>query len=153
MTLDDHMWLRAAIDLSNLCPVSESAFAVGAFIIGPTGLEISRGYSRETDSKVHAEESALAKITDAGMDLSTATIYSSLEPCSFRKSRPLPCSQLIIASGIRRVVIAMREPPLFEYCNGVEELQEAGIDVIEIPDLATLVWDINAHVLGDFGSR
>jgi diaminohydroxyphosphoribosylaminopyrimidine deaminase / 5-amino-6-(5-phosphoribosylamino)uracil reductase len=40
-------------------------------------------------------------------------MYSTLEPCSQRKSRPRTCAQLILAAGIGRVVIVCLEPSLF----------------------------------------
>ncbi|NBE85369.1 cytidine/deoxycytidylate deaminase family protein [Micromonospora rubida] len=144
----DRQWLQAAIDLSHLCPAVETAYAVGAIIVDRFGHEVSRGFSRETDSHVHAEESALAKLTDTRVDLSGSTIYTSLEPCSVRKSRPRPCAELIIAVGITRVVLALHEPPLFVTCHGVELLQTAGAEVIEIPELADQVRAINAHLPG-----
>lgn len=54
--------MRLAIELAYRCPPSPGAFSVGAVIVDENGAEISRGYSRETDSQVHAEESALAGI-------------------------------------------------------------------------------------------
>jgi diaminohydroxyphosphoribosylaminopyrimidine deaminase/5-amino-6-(5-phosphoribosylamino)uracil reductase len=144
----DRQWLQAAIDLSHLCPAVETAYAVGAIIVDRHGHEVSRGFSRETDSHVHAEESALVKLTGTGVDLSGSTIYTSLEPCSVRKSRPHPCAELILAAGITRVVLALREPPLFVTCHGIELLQTAGVEVIEIPELADQVRAINAHLPG-----
>jgi diaminohydroxyphosphoribosylaminopyrimidine deaminase/5-amino-6-(5-phosphoribosylamino)uracil reductase len=142
----DEYWLRAAIELSRQCPPSSTAYCVGAIVVGAGGGELSRGYSREGDARVHAEESALAKLAPSGMD--GATLYSSMEPCSVRQSRPRTCTELIIAAGIRRVVFALREPPLFVDCHGVELLQQAGIQVVEVPDLAGLVRDINGGILG-----
>ncbi|MGH3885388.1 MAG: dCMP deaminase, partial [Pseudonocardiaceae bacterium] len=55
----DYRWMRLAIELAYQCPPSPGAFSVGAVIVDENGEEISRGYSRETDSHVHAEESAL----------------------------------------------------------------------------------------------
>ena len=110
---DDERWMRVAVELAWLCPPSETAYSVGAVIVGADGTEVSRGYSREGgDPIVHAEESALGKLAAGDPRLAGATIYSTLEPCSQRKSRPRTCTQLIIASGIRRVVIAWREPAL-----------------------------------------
>ncbi|WP_405101621.1 hypothetical protein [Micromonospora sp. NBC_01412] len=65
-----------------------------------------------------------------------------------RKSHPRPCAELIIAAGITRVVLALREPPLFVTCHGVELLQTAGAEVIEIPEIADQVRAINAHLPG-----
>lgn len=145
---DDHFWMGKAIELSRQCPPSESAYSVGAVIVDEQGIEISRGYSRETDPHVHAEEAALAKLA-SGTRLIGATLYSTLEPCSQRRSRPLTCSQLILRSGLRRVVIAWREPALFVAdCVGVESLTAAGVSVVELPDLADQARAVNAHLLG-----
>ncbi|WP_392900786.1 deaminase [Streptomyces sp. LN699] len=147
----DLYWMRRAIDLSKLCPPSEGAYSVGAVIVGADGAELSHGYSRETDEHVHAEESALAKLPKGDTQLAAATIYSTLEPCSQRRSRPLPCSQLILAAGIPRVVIAWREPSLFVAdCEGVEQLAEAGVTVIELSELASEAKAVNSH-LGNSG--
>ncbi|WP_169989186.1 deaminase [Microbispora sp. H10836] len=138
ITSIDRQWLIAAIELAQKCPPSTTAFSVGAIVVDREGREISRGYSRETDPHVHAEEAALAKLNMVdGPDLTGATIYSTLEPCSERRSRPRTCAQLIIEAGIPRVVIAWREPSLFVAdCQGVELLASNGIEVLEVPDLA-----------------
>ncbi|MFF1493179.1 dCMP deaminase [Streptomyces sp. NPDC058304] len=115
---------------------------------GADGEELAHGYSRETDAHVHAEESALAKLPADDPRLVGATIYSTLEPCSERRSRPFTCTQLILRSPVRRVVIAWREPSLLVAdCVGVEVLGEAGVEVLELPDLADAARTVNAHLL------
>jgi diaminohydroxyphosphoribosylaminopyrimidine deaminase / 5-amino-6-(5-phosphoribosylamino)uracil reductase len=142
---DDVRWMERAIALSRLCPPVDGAYSVGAVIVGGDGREISHGYSRESDDHVHAEESALAKV--AGPPSADATIYSTLEPCSWRRSRPQPCAQLIPAARISRVVIAWREPAVFVAdCQGVELLVAGGVDVVELPDLAAAARAVNAHL-------
>jgi diaminohydroxyphosphoribosylaminopyrimidine deaminase/5-amino-6-(5-phosphoribosylamino)uracil reductase len=96
---------------------------------------------------VHAEEAALAKLARDDPRLKTATMYSTLEPCSQRASRPKPCAQLILDAGIPRVVIAWREPSLFvENRAGVELLERHGVTVIELSDLADEAMAPNAHL-------
>jgi diaminohydroxyphosphoribosylaminopyrimidine deaminase/5-amino-6-(5-phosphoribosylamino)uracil reductase len=143
---DDRYWLEKAIDLSRSCPPS-STFLVGAVIVDEAGQLISTGYSRETDPHDHAEEVAISKLRPADPRLAAATIYSSLEPCSKRASRPRTCTELIFAAGIGRVVLAWREPSIFVDCEGVELLQAAGLEVVEYPDLADEVKQVNAHLL------
>ena len=145
---DDERWMRLAVELAWLCPPSETAYSVGAVIVGADGTELSRGYSREGgDPLVHAEESALGKLAAGDPRLAGATIYSTLEPCSQRKSRPRTCTQLIIASGIRRVVFAWREPGLFvANCEGAELLTLAGLDVTEMPSFAAQAAAPNRHL-------
>ncbi|MFE3515209.1 dihydrofolate reductase family protein [Streptomyces sp. NPDC059166] len=146
--LDLH-WMRRAIELAAKCPPSEGAYSVGAVIVGSDGTELSHGYSREADPHVHAEESALAKLPPGDPRLRTATIYTSLEPCSQRRSRPHPCARLILAAGLPRVVTAWREPSLFvDDCVGVEQLRAAGVTVVELPELAEEAESVNAHLFG-----
>ncbi|MGH7883705.1 MAG: deaminase [Candidatus Dormibacteraceae bacterium] len=143
----DLRWLREAIELSRCCPVSLHAYSVGAIIVDARGDRLSDGYSREKDEHVHAEESALVKLRTADSRLHGATIYSSLEPCGERKSRPLTCTQLILRSGIRRVVFAYREPDLFvRRSQGAKLLASAGLEVIELSRLADQVIAINSHL-------
>ena len=142
----DERWMRLAIDLAWRCPPSQTAYSVGAVIVDSGG-ELSRGFSREDDPVVHAEESALGKLSASDPRLAGATIYSTLEPCSQRKSRPRTCTELIIAAGLRRVVIAWREPDLFvANCQGEELLVQAGLEVAELPDLAELAAAPNRHL-------
>lgn len=147
---EDREWLSTAVDLAWRCPPAPRAFNVGALIVDADDRELARGWSRDTDEHVHAEESALNQLGPNHPRLPGATIYSSLEPCSIRKSRPASCTQLIIASGIRRVVFAWREPSLLvEDCQGAELLREAGIEVVELPEFAPLVKAANANLLGN----
>lgn len=135
--LDDHHWLKRAIELAHQCPPSETAFSVGAIVVAADGTALATGYSRETDPKIHAEESALAKLDLDDPRLSTATMYSSLEPCGDRKSRPQTCAQLIIEAGIPRVVYAWREPNDFiDSPRGHEFLSASGLQVVHVAPLA-----------------
>ncbi len=150
----DRRWLREAIELSRRSPVSARAYSVGAVIVDADGEIVATGFSRERDARDHAEEAALrtaaaANTTpDAARRLAGATLYSSLEPCSVRASRPRSCTELILAAGIRRVVFAWREPALFADCQGAEKLSAAGVTVVEVPELADEVRGVNAHLFG-----
>jgi pyrimidine deaminase RibD-like protein len=146
---DDRRWLLEAIELSRHCPPSSSAFSVGAIVTTVSGSPLAAGYSRERDPADHAEEVAVARVVESGLDefLVGATLYSSLEPCAARASRPVPCADLIIASGIRRVVIAWREPPIFVPGGGAVRLRKAGVQVEVIPELAAAAKAVNAHLL------
>jgi pyrimidine deaminase RibD-like protein len=141
--------MRRAISLAWQCPPADSAFSVGAVVVGADGAELATGFSREGgDPAVHAEESALGKFEPGDPRLAGATIYSTLEPCSERKSRARTCTQLIIAAGLARVVIAWREPALFVAdCRGYELLTEAGLTVDELPELAAEAAAPNQHLV------
>src|SRR5215510_3573232 len=144
----DLHWLGAAVELSKRCSPSDSAFSVGAVLVNAAGDVVATGYSRETDPKDHAEEVALRRVEDVGgADLATATLYSSLEPCLRRASRPVSCSELIAGSGLQRVVIAWLEPPTFVPHGGAMWLAARDIAVIQLADLAPAAKAVNAHLL------
>jgi pyrimidine deaminase RibD-like protein len=141
--------MRLAVSLAARCPPSDTAFSVGAVVVDAAGKELSRGFSREGgDPVVHAEESALGKLSPGDPRLAGGTIYSTLEPCSQRKSRPRTCTELIIAAGLRRVVIAWREPALFVADGqGYELLSRAGLTVTELPEFAEEAIVPNRHLV------
>jgi diaminohydroxyphosphoribosylaminopyrimidine deaminase/5-amino-6-(5-phosphoribosylamino)uracil reductase len=144
----DRRRLTAAIEISRLSPPAPDHYAVGAVLADRHDIVLATGYTAEGELHNHAEEAALAKLAGRGAaDLSRATMYTSLEPCTARKSRPASCTDLIIAAGIGRVVLALREPSVFVDCDGVRRLREAGVEVVEMADLAHLVAGINAHIL------
>ncbi|MFD1662684.1 dihydrofolate reductase family protein [Streptomyces caeni] len=145
----DRRWLEAACELAAQCPPSRTAFSVGAVIVAADGTELARAHSREGgDAVVHAEEAALAKLDPADPRLAAATVYSSLEPCARRASRPAPCARLIIDAGVRRVVTAWREPDTFvASADGNALLAAQGVDVVVLPEYEDLAKAPNAHLL------
>jgi riboflavin-specific deaminase-like protein len=148
----DHRFLSWAVELSRLCPPSESAFSVGAVVVDQDGQVLATGFSREQEEHDHAEEVALRKLAGRKLGfgdprLRRATVYSSLVPCGARASRPVTCVQHIIAAGVPRVVFAWREPRLFTDGRGAEQLRAAGLAVTEVPALAGRARAINAHLL------
>ncbi|MER6349535.1 dihydrofolate reductase family protein [Streptomyces sp. NPDC001595] len=145
----DRHWLALACDLARRCPPSSTAFSVGAVVVAADGTELARGHSREGDDPVvHAEEAALAKIDPADPRLAGATVYSSLEPCTHRSSRPRPCARLILDAGVRRVVTAWREPDTFvTAADGTGALTAQGVDVVVLPEYEEAAEAPNRHLL------
>ena len=151
----DRRFLSWAVELSRLCPPSDSAFSVGAVVVGEDGEVLATGFSREQEDHDHAEEVALRKLARGKLGsapydprLRHATLYSSLVPCGARASRPVTCVGHIVAAGIPRVVFAWREPRLFTDGEGAEQLLAAGVAVTEVPGLAERARAVNAHLVG-----
>ncbi len=142
----EHRFLRWAIELSRLCPRSDSAFSVGAVIVGEDGEVLATGFSREQEDHDHAEEVALRKLGWSDPRLRHATLYSSLVPCGARASRPATCVRHIVAAGIPKVVFAWDEPPVFTGGEGADQLRAASVAVTEIRDLAARARSVNAHL-------
>ncbi|MEU2913997.1 dihydrofolate reductase family protein [Streptomyces massasporeus] len=146
----DHHWLALACELAERCPPSDTAFSVGAVVVAADGTELARGHSREAgDPVVHAEEAALAKLDPADPRLPGATVYSSLEPCARRASRPAPCARLILDAGVRRVVTAWREPDTFVTdADGSGLLAAEGVEVVVLPEHEERAKAPNRHLPG-----
>ena len=140
----DIEFLKKALAVGENC-FSVPFYGVGCLIVSPSGDVISSGYTGEMkyleENQVifkHAEEVALIKAKENGDSLEGATLYSTMEPCSERKSGKAPCAALIIGSGIKRVVYGTREPfdpALGINCKGDVLLSEAGIEVVHIREL------------------
>jgi len=97
---------------------------VGAVVLDAKGEVVGEGW-HEKYGGPHAELNAFAK---AGERARGGTLYVTLEPCCHYGKTP-PCTKAVIAAGIRRVVIAMRDPFPKVDGGGVRELENAGIEV------------------------
>ena len=102
---------------------------VGAVLIRGDAV-IGRGWHARCGGP-HAEVNAIGDAREAGhKDLSDATLYVTLEPCCHTGRTP-PCTELIIATGIRTVVCAMRDPNPLVGGKGIARLRAEGITVID----------------------
>ncbi len=99
---------------------------VGAVLVSSEGKIVGRG-THTYDGIKHAE---ILAIENAGNRAQGGTLYLNLEPCS-HVGRTGPCADAIIAAGISRVVIAIRDPNPLVAGRGLARLQAAGIDVRE----------------------
>ncbi len=99
---------------------------VGAVIVKNDKI-IAEGY-HEAFGKAHAERVAITNCSTG--DLSDAILYVTLEPCSHYGKQP-PCTDLIIESGIKKVVIASKDPNPNVSGKVADILRNAGIEVIE----------------------
>lgn len=99
---------------------------VGAVIVD-NGEIIGEGYHKRYGD-AHAEVNAINSVKDRNR-LATSTMYVSLEPCSHYGKTP-PCAELIVKSGIPKVVVAVSDPNPSVSGRGVAILKDAGIDVV-----------------------
>ena len=99
---------------------------VGAVIV-KEGRIIGRGFHRKA-GEAHAEINAINNAVNQGEELSGATIYVTLEPCSTYGRTP-PCTEAIIANGFSRVVIGALDPNPKHNGQAVELLRSRGIEV------------------------
>ncbi|MPW26776.1 bifunctional diaminohydroxyphosphoribosylaminopyrimidine deaminase/5-amino-6-(5-phosphoribosylamino)uracil reductase RibD [Alkalibaculum sp. M08DMB] len=96
---------------------------VGAVIVKDNQI-IGQGYHKNYGDS-HAEIEALINATE---DVSGATMYVTLEPCSHYGNTP-PCTEAIISKKISRVIIGMTDPNPLVSGRGIKLLQDHGIEV------------------------
>jgi diaminohydroxyphosphoribosylaminopyrimidine deaminase/5-amino-6-(5-phosphoribosylamino)uracil reductase len=113
---------------------------VGCVIVRAAEI-IGEGWHRRF-AGAHAEVEALRI---AGSRAAGATLYVTLEPCCHFGKTP-PCTQAILTAGVRRVVVAQRDPFPEVAGRGIAELQAAGVEV-EVGLLESEARRLNAPYL------
>ncbi len=96
---------------------------VGAVIV-KSGKKISEGYHQKAGAD-HAEIAALKKAKGGAKG---ATMYVTLEQCNHFGKTP-PCTEAIISAGIKKVIVATRDPNPLVAGKGMAKLKRAGIAV------------------------
>lgn len=99
---------------------------VGA-ILTQNGKVVGRGFHRKAGMP-HAEIHA---INQAGRRAEGGTLYLNLEPCCHTQKRTPPCTEAILKSGIKKVVIAMRDPNPEVNGKGLRIIKKKGLEVQE----------------------
>src|SRR5580692_5010975 len=97
---------------------------VGAVLV-KKGKVIGRGWHHRAGLP-HAEIEALRDAREKGIDAKEATLFVTLEPCSTHGRTP-PCTDAIIAAGIRKVVVAAVDPNPAHSGKAFRLLRRAGI--------------------------
>lgn len=102
---------------------------VGSLVLNADGAVIGEGFHKKA-GLAHAEVEALnAAALAAGSEAARGgTLYVNLEPCCHFGRTP-PCSDRVIASGVRRVVVGCADPNPKVAGGGLQALRDAGIEV------------------------
>ncbi|MBF4694964.1 bifunctional diaminohydroxyphosphoribosylaminopyrimidine deaminase/5-amino-6-(5-phosphoribosylamino)uracil reductase RibD [Fusibacter ferrireducens] len=124
MTHEHYMKIALELAIQGLGRVRPNPM-VGAVIVNENKI-IGKGY-HEKFGEPHAEINALRSCVD---EVKGATLYVTLEPCCHYGKTP-PCTEAIIRSGIKRVVIGTRDPNPLVSGKGIEILKTQGIEVVE----------------------
>ena len=121
-------FMREAMALAELAiGVSDPNPRVGCVIVGADGTVLGRG-TTQAAGQAHAEVMALRDAASSGADVRGASVFVSLEPCSHHGRTP-PCADALVAAGVGRVVMAMRDPNPLVTGAGAARLETAGIVV------------------------
>ncbi|OLP16126.1 riboflavin biosynthesis protein RibD [Leptolyngbya sp. 'hensonii'] len=122
---DDRFWMQRCLELARqaLGKTAPNPL-VGAVVVQDGGM-IGSGFHPGA-GQPHAEVFALQQ---AGIQARGATLYVNLEPCNHYGRTP-PCSEAVIAAGIRKVVLGMVDPDPRVSGSGIDRLRSAGIEVV-----------------------
>ena len=99
---------------------------VGAVVVA-NGKIIGEGF-HPASGQPHAEVFAIRSVSEPHL-LTKSTLYVNLEPCNHHGKTP-PCTELILRSGIPKVVIAQQDPNPLVAGRGIKRLQREGVEVI-----------------------
>lgn len=99
---------------------------VGAVVLDRSGCLAGEGYHRRAGT-AHAEVIALRRAGDRARG---GTLFVTLEPCCTHGRTP-PCTDAVLASGVKRVVVATRDPNARHRGRGLAILRRAGLTVDE----------------------
>lgn len=120
--------MKRALQLSLMGAPNVSPNPMVGSVIVADGRIIGEGYHR-IYGQAHAEVNAINSVKEADRHLlKEATMYVTLEPCSHYGKTP-PCAELIIRTGIPRVVVAVEDPFLKDKKSGIDMMRSAGIEV------------------------
>ncbi|MDH6671817.1 diaminohydroxyphosphoribosylaminopyrimidine deaminase/5-amino-6-(5-phosphoribosylamino)uracil reductase [Paenibacillus sp. LBL] len=123
--VNDEFYMSLALDLAERAQGQTGINPVVGCVIVKDGALAGVGTHLERGTP-HAEIHALNM---AGTKAAGSTVYVTLEPCSHYGSTP-PCSERLIAEGVKRVVVACEDPNPLVAGKGIQMLRAAGIEVV-----------------------
>ncbi len=123
--MTDQMYMRSALDLACHGLGKTSPNPVVGCVIVKRGRIVGQGWHQRCGGP-HAEVLALRQAKEQARG---AVMFVTLEPC-FHQGRTPPCVDQVIASGIRRVVIAMEDPNPKVHGRSIKKMRWSGIEVV-----------------------
>lgn len=125
---DGAQFMMRAIELARLGKGFTNPNPLVGAVIARGGKILAEGYHHKYGG-LHAERDALKNARGKDIDVRGAEIYVTLEPCCHYGKQP-PCTQALIDSGIKKVVVGSRDPNPLVDGKGVKMLEDAGIEVV-----------------------
>jgi diaminohydroxyphosphoribosylaminopyrimidine deaminase / 5-amino-6-(5-phosphoribosylamino)uracil reductase len=120
---EDGAWMRRALTLAERGWGQTAPNPMVGAVVVRDGAVVGEGWHTRY-GEAHAEVEALRS---AGERARGATMFVTLEPCNHEGRTP-PCTEAILAAGIRRVVVAVADPNPAA-AGGADRLREGGVEV------------------------
>ena len=135
-----------ALELARRGPAHGPNPRVGCVLLSSAGAVLAEGW-HDGAGTPHAEAAAVAAARAQDIDLRGATAVVTLEPCNHTGRTP-PCTELLLANGITRVVHGLDDPDPVA-AGGATRLREAGVDVVGgvLADQAEVLLRVWAHAV------
>ncbi len=148
-------WMARAVSLGKLARPEPGRWrpapAVGAVLVRNGDL-LGEAFRGEGGDGRHAEFLLLHRLQD--LDLTGATLFTTLEPCSVRNPPKVPCAQRLVDRRVATVAIGIDDPNPQIFQHGRRLLVEAGVDVVDFPaDLRRDIGEDNAEYLRYFAEH
>ncbi len=124
---ENDKWMRRALTVAERGMGHVSPNPLVGCVLVKDGVAIGEG-AHEIYGGLHAEANALEHAATLGQDARGATAYVTLEPCNHH-GRTSPCTARLVAAGISRCVIAVKDPNPNVAGGGAEALRAVGISV------------------------
>jgi diaminohydroxyphosphoribosylaminopyrimidine deaminase/5-amino-6-(5-phosphoribosylamino)uracil reductase len=126
MAENHEIFMKRALELAQfgLGDVSPNPL-VGCVVVHQNNI-IGEGYHQKYGQS-HAEVNAIHSVENKNL-LSNSEVYVTLEPCNHYGKTP-PCTELLIKSGVRKVIVCNLDPNPLVAGKGVERLKSVGIEV------------------------
>ena len=121
----DQHYMRLALDLARKAEGQTNPNPLVGAVLVKSGEVVAKGYHKKAGLP-HAEIIALRK---AGGKARGADLYVNLEPCCHHGRTP-PCTEAIIAAGIKRVILGIRDPNRLVSGRGIRFLRNQGVEVV-----------------------
>lgn len=136
--MPDHThWMERCLQLARLGASSAAPNPLVGAVLAQGDRLLAEGWHRRA-GEPHAEVNCLRAFGD-GPVASDAVLYVNLEPCNHHGRTP-PCTELIIARGVKHVVIAHVDPFPAVSGTGIERLRSAGVEVTVGVEKAHARW-------------
>ena len=140
--------MNLAIEQARLCtPESKAPHPkVGAVLADRDGEVLLTAYRGEQHAGQHAEFTLFSKAEERGLDVSGASLFVTLEPCTERGPGKTPCANRILKSGISHIYVGMLDPNPDICGHGVTLLQQGNLFVDHFPsELVRQLHGLNRH--------
>jgi diaminohydroxyphosphoribosylaminopyrimidine deaminase/5-amino-6-(5-phosphoribosylamino)uracil reductase len=131
MAAEDERFMTLALELAERGRGAVEPNPMVGAVLARDGRELARGWHQRfggPHAEIEAFSAAAAAEAGAEKNVRGATMYVTLEPCCHHGKTP-PCTDALIATGLKRVVVAMPDVDARVAGGGIAALKAAGIEV------------------------